>query len=112
MRKSRLIAPLLSISTLLLPAFAFASAPTSFRDLAQSVAGMLEDGAMVLIAATIALYFYSIASDIFKMSQGEASGGDFRKTLMWGVIIIFVMVSIWGIIRFLQYSLFGGPPSA
>lgn len=30
-----------------------------------------------------------------------------RSYLVWGIIIIFVMVSIWGILQLLQNTLFG-----
>jgi len=93
-------------------AFAQSATPTTFQVLARSIATILNDGAVLLITASIAVYFFSIAGDIFKISQGEADGGDLKKTLLWGIVIIFAMVSIWGIIQVLQYSLFGGPPPA
>ncbi len=96
-----------------LPAVVWAqSAPTTLQALAQSAATILNDGAVLLITASVAVYFYSIAGNIFKMSRGEAIGDDLKKTLYWGIVIIFAMVSIWGIIQVLQYSLFGGPPPA
>ena len=87
-----------------------APAPTTLQALARSAATILNDGAVLLITASVAVYFYSIAGDIYKISQGEADGGDLKKTLLWGMIVIFAMVSIWGIIQILQFSLFGGPP--
>lgn len=86
------------------------SAPTTLQMLARSAATILNDGAILLITASVAVYFYSIAGDIFKISRGEASGDELKKTLFWGLLVIFAMVSIWGIIQILQYSLFGGPP--
>jgi hypothetical protein len=87
-----------------------APAPTTLQALASSAATILNDGAILLITASVAVYFYSIAGDIFKISRGEASGDELKKTLFWGLLVIFAMVSIWGIIQILQYSLFGGPP--
>ena len=90
--------------------FAQSGAPTTLQAVANSAATILNDGAILLIAATLVVYFYSIAGDLYKISQGEAKGDDLKKTLLWGIAILFVMVSLWGIIQILQYSLFGGPP--
>ena len=95
-----------------LPYVADAQVATSFQSLARSAVTILNDGAILMITAALAVYFYGIAGNIFKMSQGEAVGDELKKKLFWGILIIFLMVSIWGIIQFLQYSLFGGPPPA
>lgn len=101
------------VTLLALPAVALAQAVTSFQSLANSLATIFNDGALLLIAAALVVYFYSIASNIFKIGRGETTGPAFRRSMMWGLGVIFLMVSIWGLIQFLQYSLFGGPsPSA
>jgi hypothetical protein len=41
------------------------------------------------------------------MKAGERGSGALRQFLVWGVIILFVMVSIWGILNVLQQTLFG-----
>lgn len=98
---------------LALPSVALAQAVSSFQDLANSIAKILNAGALLLITATIVVYFYSIVGHVFRINRGEGSSSDLRKTLWMGILIIFVMVSIWGIIQILQNSLFGGAgPSA
>jgi glucan phosphoethanolaminetransferase (alkaline phosphatase superfamily) len=110
--KISLLSPLVAVYAL--PMLAFAqSAPTSFQDLANSIVKILNAGAILLITAAVAVYFYNIVGNVFKINRGEGSGADLRKSLWLGLLIIFVMVSIWGIIQILQNSLFGGPgPSA
>ncbi len=115
MRYSRQVYALISlIGGAALPSIALAqTAPSSFQDLANSIAKLLNAGAVLLIAGAVVIYFYNIVGNIFKMSQGEGSGADLRRSLWMGILIIFVMVSIWGIIQILQNTLFGGPgPSA
>ena len=98
-----------AVLVLTLPAAAFAATtPTNFQSLAKTAATILNYGAGALLTATFVIYFWSIASNLYKISQGEASGDDLRKSLIWGIVVIFVMVSIWGVLQFLQYSLFGG----
>jgi hypothetical protein len=109
-----LAAPSFSLVPFTLPALAFAqtSGATTFQALANTVVKILNAGAILMIVGALVVYFYSIAGNLFRMNQGEASGEDLRKTLLWGIVVLFIMVSIWGIIQFLQYSLFGGPPPA
>ncbi|HUO56075.1 MAG TPA: hypothetical protein VMU27_01425, partial [Candidatus Paceibacterota bacterium] len=99
--KARALTFLIILAT---PAVAFA-APNTFKDLATTAAHILNYGAGALLTAAVAVYFWSIASGIYKINQGEASGGQLRSTILWGIIIIFFMVSIWGIIQFLQHDL-------
>jgi hypothetical protein len=97
---------------ILVPVITHAQALTSFQSLANSLASLLNDGAILMITAALVVYFYGIVGNIWKMSQGEARGDELKKNLFWGIIILFFMVSIWGVIQFLQYTLFKGPPPA
>ena len=101
---------ILSLALLAAPLCVFAQAPTSFQALSISIATILNAAAVVVIGATFVVYFYSIVSDIFNRSRGESTG--MRQNLLWGILILFVMFSFWGIIHYVQNSLFNGPPPA
>ena len=105
----RYIMPALVIA---LPAITLAQSTNSFQSLANTIAKILNAGALLLITGAIAVFFYNIVGDVIRMQQGHDVGADLRKTVMVGIGIIFVMVSIWGIIQLLQNSLFGGPGPA
>ena len=110
MRTLRLIlAPLLLVS----PSFAFAAAPRTFQELASLVVLILDNATAVLIVAGIVIYFYGISTNILNFS--DDGGEKVRAYFFWGIIVLFVMVSIWGILRLLQSTLFGssayGPSS-
>ena len=47
---------------------------------------------------------------MMKLSEGDA--GAYRAYIFWGIIIIFVMVSIMGIVRLIGGTLFQGGGSA
>jgi hypothetical protein len=50
------------------------------------------------------MYFWGIATNIPHF--GDEKGAEKRKSFFfWGLIILFVMVSIWGIIQLLQNTL-------
>ncbi len=93
-------------------AAAQSAAPDTVQTLAGTIAKLFNAGALLLITATIVVFFYGIVGNIYNLNKGEGSG-DMRKNMLWGIGILFLMVSIWGVIQVLQYSLFGGPsPSA
>jgi hypothetical protein len=76
------------------------AAPQSFEDLISKIIGIINIIIPGLITLAIVLFFYHTGRGIFGDAQ---SGGDaktkLKDTLLWGVIIIFVMVSIWGILN-------------
>ncbi len=100
----------LSLYLLFAPFYAFAQTPTTFIGLANMLVRILNDGVVLMITAVIVVYFYGIVGRVYKSSQGETKG-DMSSYLMWGIAIIFLMVSIWGVIQILQNTLFGPPPA-
>lgn len=56
----------------------------------------------IAITAAIVVFFYGLISYLLKEGQeGKAAG---LKVMFMGVLTIFVMVSIWGLVVLLQYS--------
>ena len=58
----------------------------------------------------ILFFFWGIAKYIFKAGSEEAKE-EGKRIMLWGVIAIFVISSIWGIIIFLR-GVFGLPQPA
>lgn len=99
---------------LLDPVAVFADAPRTFGDVSMIALAILGQATLALMAAAVAIYFGNVAFSILKTNKGEAAGQ--RSVLLWGLLVIVVMVSIWGIIQILQNTLFdnagsgaGGP---
>lgn len=105
----KLLRPILLISMILVPAVAFAQAPRTFQELAVDIVDILDATTAVLILAGIVVYFYGISINI--LNFGEDGMEKVKAYFFWGIIILFVMVSIWGILRLLQNTLFGGSPN-
>ena len=91
---------------LLTPALASAAAPNTFQGLANLVVNLLDNATAVLIVAGIVVYFYGISTNILKFGEGDIE--KLKNYFFWGIIVLFVMVSIWGILHLLQDTLFGG----
>lgn len=99
---------LLTLAALLplIPAVALAEAPRTFGELADLVVTILDSAAGLLVLAGIVIYFYGLSTNILKMK--DEGGEKMRAYFVWGIIVIFIMVSIWGILELLQNTLFGG----
>jgi len=55
----------------------------------------------IIISLSLVVFFFGLVK--YMMSLGkEESRKEAMQLMIWGVIAIFVMVSIWGIIRLLQ----------
>lgn len=90
---------------LALPAVASAEVAHTLRDLVEQIVDILNTATGVLVAAALVAFLYGAAYNMLK--AGERGSGALREFLVWGVIILFVMVSIWGILNMLQQTLFG-----
>ena len=93
----RLSASVLAAGLLLLPALA--SAQTLLNTLAL-LNTFLNALIGLFITLAIVVFFWGLITYLYTMGTEDAHKGIQR--MLWGVIAIFVMVSIWGIIRLLQ----------
>ena len=58
---------------------------------------------LVPIAFTLAIlaFFYGLAKFIFGAGNDEARASG-KKVMIWGLVAIFVMASLWGIVTFVR----------
>ena len=94
-----------SVALLTLPQVASA-APRNFKEFSEVVVSIIDTGTGLLILLGIVVYFWGISTNILKMKDEGSQA--FKAYVVWGIVAIFVMVSIWGIIELLQNTLFGG----
>jgi hypothetical protein len=99
MKKAPLLLPLLFS-----PAVALA-APKTFSELANTVVSILDSATGLLIVAGLVIYFYGISRNVLKMK--DEGGQKMWNYVVWGVGVLFLMVSIWGILALIQNTLFG-----
>ncbi len=96
----------ITLAVTFLPSVAFAqSTPKTFAGLANQVVRLLGSATTDLIVLAIVVYFWGVSKSLF--SQGEAGREKLREQLLWGVFVIFLAVSIWGVVQLLQSSVFG-----
>src|SRR3989344_5980593 len=95
----------LAFAMLALPSIAVAAAPRNFAELAEMIVRLIDTGTGVLIVLGFAVYFWGMSINILKFEDDPEK----RKAyFFWGLLVLFLMVSIWGIVGLLERTLFGG----
>ena len=92
---------LFALFATVLPVLSFATeGGANLTSFLGKVGGWIGTLGQLIIAATVVAFFYGLF--LFVFSQGKKEEG---KTMMgWGIVALFIMVSIWAIIGFLQSS--------
>lgn len=90
---------------LTLPAIVFA-APATFAELMYLAITYMNYMSQILVVATLVVYLGGAAYMLWK--QGSGGTSDLRKFLLIGIAIMFVMVSVWGILELLSNTISSG----
>ena len=81
----------------------------NFACFAQWIGKMFSIGTALLVGGALAVYFWGIAYSMFGYSTAGSAKSieNMRNMILWGLLALFIMFSIWGIIRLLGLTLFG-----
>lgn len=96
MRARLILTSLATVAAICLPSFVGAASLFDTLSLANTFLNALIG---LFITLAIVVFFWGLIKYLFDMGENKAEG---LQIMMYGVIAIFVMVSIWGIIRLLQ----------
>ncbi|MDP2641869.1 MAG: hypothetical protein Q8P21_01070 [bacterium] len=84
----------------LAPAFAFAQSLGNIETLVRSVGRLVDLALPIVVAIALLGFFWGRVKFIF--AQGDETAKEQGKHIMlWGIIALFVMVSVWGLVRFI-----------
>ena len=98
--RTRNVFSAVSIASLLLPAIASAA---TLQDTLIFLSTFLNGVIGLFITLAIVVFSWGLIKYLWSIDNENAHEG--LKIMFWGLIAIFVMVSIWGIIRLLQSTL-------
>ncbi len=73
------------------------SSHSTFKDLVAYVIGLIDLTIPVLFVLALVLFMWAAFKFVYK-AGGEADGRE-RDAIIWGLISLFVIFSIWGILR-------------
>lgn len=88
----------LTVGALALPVVTFAQSLTNLQTLVQSIGNIVNLIIPILFAIALLGFFYGLVVYIFGQEQNKDQA---KKTMIWGVVALFVMASVWGLVRFL-----------
>lgn len=84
------------------PAIASAQNLGNLESLLRSVGRLIDIALPIVVAIGLLSFFWGLVKFIW----GGAEAKDEGKNLMiWGLVALFVMVSVWGLVRFIGVSL-------
>jgi len=88
-----------AIGALALPIVSSAQSLGNLSTLVTSIGGIINLIIPILFALALLGFFYGLVRYIFGKEDDKAQA---KKTMIWGVVALFVMASIWGLVAFIQ----------
>lgn len=105
------LSSVLSLSAFALPMVTFAQGG-GVRQLIQMVGGIVQALIPIVIGLAVLVFLWGVLNYVIKSDDpGKKEAKDF---MLWGIIALFVMVSVWGLVNILRDTLDLNPatPSA
>lgn len=99
MKKNKIL-KFLSASILLLPTVAFA-ALSNLKNLLIDFKGLTNDIIKAVFALATVYFFWGITQFILNDAGNDKTRDEGKRKILWGIIALFIMFSIWGILRFI-----------
>lgn len=94
---------LISLSLFALPMVAFAQTLGPIHALITNVGRIVAALVPILITLALVVFFFGLVRYLWGGSGAKHAAG--RNLMIWGLIALFVMVSVWGIIELAQDAL-------
>ena len=89
----------------LVPVLAFAQEDFgNLETFATSIGGLVNTLTPIMVAIALLTFFWGLVKFIFAQGNEEAKVSA-KGTMVWGVIALFVMVSVWGLVGFIGDAL-------
>ena len=82
------------------PAMAFAQAITDVNSLTYKLTNLGNTAIQILIAFAVIYIIFQVIRYIIAAEDPEARG-NIGKAILWGIVGLFVILSIWGLVRIL-----------
>ena len=93
-------------TVVVLPTFAFAvGAGDGLSGFLGTISGLFGNIYALLLTAAVLAFMYGLLMFIFKPGEGD-KGKKHKDVMIWAIVAIFLMVSVWGIVRVLQNTFF------
>jgi len=90
------------------PFLAFAATNDTLIDVFQSVGALIAVITPVVVAIALLAFFWGLAMYVLNFSGDDKDKKKGRDMMVYGILVLFVMVSVWGIVQVLQNTFLSG----
>lgn len=97
----RFIIPAAAVLT---PMVAFAQQLGGLETLLRSIGRLVDLALPIVVGIALLGFFWGLAQFVFAAGD-ETKKDEGKRHMLWGVIALFVMVSVWGLVNFIGRSL-------
>jgi len=94
---------IIALSAIALPVFAYAQLG-NVENIATSIGNIINLLIPIVFALALLYFFWGLATYILSSGDPEKKE-EGRNKMIWGIVALFVMASIWGLVNFLQDAL-------
>jgi len=89
-----------------IPAFLFLSTIPIFALAAENVLGLITEikkifSAIIPLIISLAVIYFIWSTAQYILREGDAKN-EARGHMIWGIVILFVMISVWGLVAILE----------
>ncbi|MBI2673724.1 MAG: hypothetical protein HYX23_00365 [Candidatus Zambryskibacteria bacterium] len=78
---------------------------TGIKDLITAVGSLINPLIVILVGVALLVFIWGLIKFIFRVGGDENAIEGGKQLMIWGLIALFVMISVWGIIRLVQIEL-------
>lgn len=79
----------------------------SIAGLVNWLVGLLNYVVRFIVLLALIAFLYGILKLVFVDASNETERAKARKFMLWGIVSLFVMVSVWGLVNVLKSTVFG-----
>ena len=94
------------VAALLFTPMVALAAPSTFKELVDRLVVLMDLLVPLLITCALVFYLFGISQNVLSFSDQKGGNEKMKAYMLYGVLILFVMVSIWGILRLMSDTLF------
>ncbi len=98
-----------ALSLLAMPALALAQ-NDDLIDVFERIGELISVITPVIVALALLAFFWGLAMYVLNFSGEDKDKKKGRDMMVYGVIVLFVMVSVWGLVQVLQNTFLSGSP--
>jgi hypothetical protein len=91
-----------TLSVIIFPVVTFA-ANTGLRNLVSELGGLIQALIPIVIGLGVLIFVWGVLQ--YVLTDEESGKEKGRMFMLWGIIALFVMVSVWGLVNILRETL-------